>query len=275
MRALIDLRKVTKVYEPPGGARAEAPAVTALHSLSLSFARGEFTAIAGPSGSGKSTLLNIIGTLDSATGGEVVYDGRKVSGLSEAELADFRLRSLGFVFQAYNLIPVLTAVENVERVGPARPAQGRARAGHGRLEGRGLTPQAGRRPTCSGGQQRGRGAGHRACPDGRPGRRRPRPPDSKMPNTPRAHAGPEHQQASLSSATTPFSCARQAHREHPGRPPGRRQGQVTGAVLALLLSPRRRPGDAGSLKTLLLHLLAAPAPALGRRPGPGSRLRRP
>ena len=156
MSALIDLRKVTKVYEPAGGGRAEAPAVTALHSLSLSFSRGEFTAIAGPSGSGKSTLLNIIGTLDSATSGEVVYDGRKVSGLSEAELADFRLRSLGFVFQAYNLIPVLTAVENVEYVLALQglPKTERRERAMAALKAVGLTSQAGRRPDLlSGGQQ--------------------------------------------------------------------------------------------------------------------------
>ena len=156
MTALIELKKVTKVYVPSGGARAEAPAVTALHALSLSFSRGEFTAIAGPSGSGKSTLLNIIGTLDAATGGEVVYDGRKVSGLSEAELADFRLLSLGFIFQAYNLIPVLTAAENVEYVLALQgvpKTERRQRAGEA-LKAVGLSAQADRRPDLlSGGQQ--------------------------------------------------------------------------------------------------------------------------
>ena len=105
--ALIEVRHVTKVYRT--GTK-----VAALNHLSLELQAGEFTAIAGPSGSGKSTLLNLIGTLDTPTQGEIFYDGRKVSALGADQTADFRLRSLGFVFQAYNLIPVLTAVENVE-----------------------------------------------------------------------------------------------------------------------------------------------------------------
>lgn len=104
---LIEVRRVTKVY-------AHSAKVSALNGLSLSFSAGEFTAVAGPSGSGKSTLLNLIGTLDRPTHGEIFYEGRRVSDLPEEELADFRLRNLGFVFQAYNLIPVLTAVENAE-----------------------------------------------------------------------------------------------------------------------------------------------------------------
>ncbi len=104
---LIQLRHVTKIYR--SGTK-----VSALTSLSLEFAAGEFSAIAGPSGSGKSTLLNLIGTLDRPTQGEVLYQGRRVSDLGAEETADFRLRTLGFVFQAFNLIPVLTAVENTE-----------------------------------------------------------------------------------------------------------------------------------------------------------------
>ena len=156
MSALIELCGVTKVYEPPGGARDEAPAVVAVHALSLAFQRGEFTAIAGPSGSGKSTLLNIIGTLDAVTGGTVVYDGRTVTGLPEGDLADFRLRSLGFVFQAYNLIPVLTAVENVEYVLALQgvPRGERRMRAMEALKSVGLEAQAGRRPDLlSGGQQ--------------------------------------------------------------------------------------------------------------------------
>lgn len=114
---LIRIHNVSKIYEAPGQAHDHgAPKVTALRDMSLSFERGEFTAIAGPSGSGKSTLLNLIGTLDLPTHGEVFFDGRKVSSMSENQLAEFRLRSLGFVFQAYNLIPVLSALENVEYV---------------------------------------------------------------------------------------------------------------------------------------------------------------
>jgi putative ABC transport system ATP-binding protein len=104
---LVETHRVEKIY--PGGSK-----VAALRGVDLTVARGEFTALAGPSGSGKSTLLNLIGTLDQPTKGTVSYDGRVVSGLDADALSDFRLASLGFVFQSYNLIPVLTAVENVE-----------------------------------------------------------------------------------------------------------------------------------------------------------------
>ncbi|PIP81520.1 MAG: macrolide ABC transporter ATP-binding protein [Elusimicrobia bacterium CG_4_9_14_3_um_filter_62_55] len=146
---LIKVKSVTKIYDG-------ALAVTALKSVSLDFARGEFTAIAGPSGSGKSTLLNIIGTLDSPTKGEVLYEGRHVSTLSENQLADFRLLSLGFVFQAYNLIPVLTAFENVEYVLALQGVPGAERRERAMeaLKWVGLEAQADRRPDLlSGGQQ--------------------------------------------------------------------------------------------------------------------------
>ena len=104
---LIRVVNVSKVYK-------EASKVSALSELSVEFRSGEFTAIAGPSGSGKSTLLNLIGTIDSPTDGEIFFRARKISALSRDEAADFRLIELGFIFQAYNLIPVLTAVENVE-----------------------------------------------------------------------------------------------------------------------------------------------------------------
>ncbi len=146
---LIELKGVSKVYE--NGAK-----VIALSGVDLSFGEGEFAAIAGPSGSGKSTLLNIIGTIDSPSEGEVLFEGRPVSRLGENELADFRLRSLGFIFQAYNLIPVLTAAENVEYVlvlQNAPKAERRPRALEA-LEQVGLLEQAERRPDLlSGGQQ--------------------------------------------------------------------------------------------------------------------------
>ncbi|MBI4056595.1 MAG: ABC transporter ATP-binding protein [Elusimicrobia bacterium] len=90
--------------------------VTAIKDLSLTFHRGEFSAIAGPSGSGKSTLLNLIGTLDPPTHGKIFFQDKEVTYMSEDALADFRLRSIGFIFQAYNLLPVLTAAENVAYV---------------------------------------------------------------------------------------------------------------------------------------------------------------
>jgi putative ABC transport system ATP-binding protein len=88
--------------------------VTALAGVSLVVKAGEFLAVAGPSGSGKTTLLNLIGCLDTPTSGEVAIDGEAISGLSSGRRADLRARKLGFVFQTFNLIPVLTAWENVE-----------------------------------------------------------------------------------------------------------------------------------------------------------------
>ncbi|MEZ4827121.1 MAG: ABC transporter ATP-binding protein [Bacteroidia bacterium] len=90
--------------------------VHAVDHVSLSIEEGEFTAIVGPSGSGKTTLLNIIGGLDRPTAGEIRVNGTDISQLSNNQLIDFRLQNIGFVFQAYNLIPVLTAKENVEFV---------------------------------------------------------------------------------------------------------------------------------------------------------------
>jgi putative ABC transport system ATP-binding protein len=88
--------------------------VKAVNGINLEFAEGEFAAIVGPSGSGKTTLLNIIGGLDQPTKGEVWINGTRIDQLSSSKLIDFRLKNIGFVFQAYNLIPVLTAIENVE-----------------------------------------------------------------------------------------------------------------------------------------------------------------
>ena len=93
---------------------AEAVPVHALRGVDLDVAPGEFVSLAGPSGSGKSTLLNLIGALDRPSSGEVIVDGVALAGLDEAQLADLRLTKIGFVFQAYNLIPVLSARENVE-----------------------------------------------------------------------------------------------------------------------------------------------------------------
>ena len=90
--------------------------VRALRGISLKVEQGEFTALVGPSGSGKTTLLNCIGALDRPTSGSVAVAGRNLADLDGTQLADFRLREIGFVFQAYNLIPVLTALENVEFV---------------------------------------------------------------------------------------------------------------------------------------------------------------
>ena len=92
----------------------EAEEVHAVRGVSLSIERGEFTALAGPSGSGKTTLLNLIGGLTRPSQGQVWVAGREVSGMSNQELARLRLEEVGFVFQAYNLLPVLSALENAE-----------------------------------------------------------------------------------------------------------------------------------------------------------------
>ena len=117
---------------------------------------GEFAALVGPSGSGKTTLLNIIGGLDSPSHGSVHLNDTDITALSEAELSDFRLFQLGFIFQAYNLVPVLTALENVELVMVMQGRhihERRERAEH-YLELVGLTSMMHRRPSAlSGGQQ--------------------------------------------------------------------------------------------------------------------------
>ena len=90
--------------------------VQALKKVNLAITKGECVAIAGPSGSGKTTLLNLVGGLDLADGGSIVVDGNAFDQMSQSQLANLRLHKVGFVFQAYNLIPVLSAVENVEFV---------------------------------------------------------------------------------------------------------------------------------------------------------------
>jgi putative ABC transport system ATP-binding protein len=107
---ILAARGLTKIYVTRGVETA------ALNGIDLTVEEGEFTSLAGPSGSGKTTLLNLFGALDEPTTVEVVLDGEKLADLSSERLADVRLRKLGFVFQAYNLIPVLTARENVEFV---------------------------------------------------------------------------------------------------------------------------------------------------------------
>ena len=90
--------------------------VHALSDIDLEIHRGDFVCMSGPSGSGKSTLLNVIGGLDKPTSGEIIVDGKRVDQMEKSDLANMRLHNIGFVFQAYNLIPVLTAQENVEMV---------------------------------------------------------------------------------------------------------------------------------------------------------------
>ncbi len=106
--SLIELKNVSKTYKLGS---QEVPALT---DLSLSFDEGEFAVFAGPSGSGKTTALNLIGCLDHPTTGEVTVSSLDLGTASKKQLADFRLHHIGFIFQSYNLIPVLTAAENAE-----------------------------------------------------------------------------------------------------------------------------------------------------------------
>ena len=147
---MILVDNVTKVY------RSGSTEVAALRGVSLRVESGAFLAIAGPSGSGKTTLLNLIGCLDTATSGEVVIGGERVSDLNRKQLALFRRHHLGFVFQSFNLIPVLTAYENVSfalSLVNRDPKQVRART-MAILDAVGLGDMADRRPgELSGGQQ--------------------------------------------------------------------------------------------------------------------------
>jgi len=107
-RAIIDMDGITKVYD------TGAIQVEALRGITLQVQRGEFVAVVGPSGSGKSTLLNLLGCLDTPSGGAYHLAGEAVAGLDRDRLADVRNRRVGFVFQSFNLLPQLTALENVE-----------------------------------------------------------------------------------------------------------------------------------------------------------------
>lgn len=146
---IVVARNLTKVFDT--GARQ----VRALRGVDLVVTEGEFLALVGPSGSGKTTLLNLIGALDAPTSGELAVMGTSLGSLSKRERATLRLGSIGFVFQAYNLVPVLTAIENVEFVLELQGigAERRARAA-GVLKELGLSELADRRISeLSGGQQ--------------------------------------------------------------------------------------------------------------------------
>jgi putative ABC transport system ATP-binding protein len=147
---VIDIKNVTKIYND------SEVKVHAVNGISLSFEEGEFAAIVGPSGSGKTTLLNILGGLDKPTSGEIVIDHTNIRELKSSKLIDFRLQNIGFVFQAYNLIPVLTARENVEFIMhlQGRPKSERDKRVKELLESVGLADRMDSRPAkLSGGQQ--------------------------------------------------------------------------------------------------------------------------
>jgi len=150
MAAVIRALGLEKIYSDHG------VPVMAVRGVDMEIDGGEFTAIVGPSGSGKTTLLNMIGGLIKPTSGSLTIDGRDVAAMKPGELTEFRLRRIGFVFQAYNLIPVLTARENVEFIMllQKQPAEKRVRRASGLLEAVGLGELMDRRPyELSGGQQ--------------------------------------------------------------------------------------------------------------------------
>lgn len=148
--SIIHTQNLQKIY------RSGDLEVHALDGVSIDIQPGEFTAIVGPSGSGKTTLLNVIGGLDSPTSGKIIIDGIDISKLSDNKLIDFRLNNIGFVFQSYNLIPVLTARENVEFIMLMQKWEKEKRIARAEemLISVGLAEQIDRRPSrLSGGQQ--------------------------------------------------------------------------------------------------------------------------
>ncbi len=146
----VELRNVSKIYQ------RENEAVHALDQFSLQVKKGEFLALAGPSGSGKSTALHLIGALDVPSSGEILLSGKSIESLSEAERTELRREQLGFVFQSFNLIPVLTASENVDYVLQLQGlgAEERKQRVEGVLKAVGLGDRAHHYPAqLSGGQQ--------------------------------------------------------------------------------------------------------------------------
>ena len=147
--AIVEARNVSRVFPMPAGP------VTALREVSLRIAPGEYLGVVGPSGCGKSTLLHVLGVVDVPSSGTVSFDGREIGSLTDAERSRLRLRQIGFVFQRFFLLPMLTAWENVElpqaEAGVER-AQRRERTRH-LLEYVGLAARAGHRPSeLSGGE---------------------------------------------------------------------------------------------------------------------------
>lgn len=147
---IIEIRNVSKIYN-----ETEIE-VRAVDNVTLEFSQGEFTAIVGPSGSGKTTLLNLVGGLDAPTSGEIIVDGTNITLMKSSRLIEFRLKNIGFVFQAYNLVPVLTAKENVELIMSLQkwPRKEREARTLELLHSVGLSDRADSRPAkLSGGQQ--------------------------------------------------------------------------------------------------------------------------
>ena len=147
---VLEINNVHKIYN------SSEVQVHAVNGITVDFEEGEFAAIVGPSGSGKTTLLNMIGGLDQPTEGEILVDHTNLANLKSSRLIDFRMRNIGFVFQSYNLIPVLTAKENVEFIMNLQKwkKEDRDTRTYELLKAVGLEDRAGSRPArLSGGQQ--------------------------------------------------------------------------------------------------------------------------
>lgn len=148
--SIIKIKDLTKIYN------ASQVPVNAVNGISLEFEQGEFAAIVGPSGSGKTTLLNMLGGLDDPTSGSISINSQSINELSANERIKFRLQNIGFIFQAYNLIPVLTARENIEFIMELQkvPKAQREQRSMELLEAVGIPDKANIRPRqLSGGQQ--------------------------------------------------------------------------------------------------------------------------
>ena len=147
---IIEVKNLYKTYQ-----ETKIP-VKAVNGIDISFEEGEFTAIVGPSGSGKTTFLNLVGGLDNPSKGEIFIDGTNIGDLKPRQLIDYRLNNIGFVFQSYNLIPVLTAIENVAFI---LQLQGKSKSERNKiandlLEAVGIADKINNRPgDLSGGQQ--------------------------------------------------------------------------------------------------------------------------
>jgi len=150
MSVIVSCESLSKTYG------ADELQVHAVDAVNLKINKGDFISLSGPSGSGKTTLLNLIGGLDTATSGKITVDDKRVDKMNKSELADMRLNHIGFVFQAYNLIPVLSAYENIEFIMQLQgiPAENRRVKADTILEEVGLSGMGERRPSqMSGGQQ--------------------------------------------------------------------------------------------------------------------------
>jgi putative ABC transport system ATP-binding protein len=150
MKCIVAVKNIKKTYQQ---GKVD---VVALEDVSLSVHEGEFVALAGPSGSGKTTMLNMIGGLDLPDSGSVIVDGNNFSDMTQSALANLRLHKIGFIFQSYNLVPVLSAVENVEFIMLLQgiPEKERREKAKNILDDVGLSNEYNRRPAeLSGGQQ--------------------------------------------------------------------------------------------------------------------------